>query len=390
MSPLANASAAQRGYGKGRCKSLATFASIAWKDLGTAAETRSNALPSEHLLAAERWLCHAQDVSGDGGVSYGYTLTDGWRPSYPETSGYIAATFFRLARQRDRAYFDRACRIVRWLLSVQNADGSFSNPRYGNDGIVFDTGQVLFGLICAFEATGDSVYLDGARRAATWLAQIAGTDLRWTRNEHLSTPHVYNTRTCWALLRLNAIEYDARREAVARANLDWAVAEQSACGLFAHCSFRKGEAPFTHTLAYTARGLLESAELLREKQYTNAAQQCADAVLGLLSVEGHLPSRITTSGVANASSSCLTGNCQFAIVWLRLALLIDRPHYRPAAARALEFVMRTQDLLTEDMDVRGAIKGSQPIWGVYAPMSLPNWATKFFVDAMWLLGESRA
>ena len=51
--------------------------------------------PAEHhLLAAEAWLCRAQDASGDGGVSYGYSLRGGWRPSYPETSGYIATTFF--------------------------------------------------------------------------------------------------------------------------------------------------------------------------------------------------------------------------------------------------------------------------------------------------------
>ena len=46
--------------------------------------------------------------------------------------------------------------------------------------------------------------------------------------------------------------------------------------------------------------------------------------------------------------------------------------------------MATQDLMTSNPDMRGAIKGSQPVWGRYAPMSFPNWATKFFVDAMWL------
>jgi hypothetical protein len=36
--------------------------------------------------------------------------------------------------------------------------------------------------------------------------------------------------------------------------------------------------------------------------------------------------------------------------------------------------------------VRGAIKGSQPAWGAYSRLTFPNWATKFFVDAM-LLGR---
>ena len=52
--------------------------------------------------------------------------------------------------------------------------------------------------------------------------------------------------------------------------------------------------------------------------------------------------------------------------------------------RALDYVMSTQNITTDDPDVRGAIKGSHPIWARYAPMSFPNWATKFFIDAMWL------
>ncbi len=98
---------------------------------GCRATRRLGSSSERHLLAAEAWLRRAQDANTDGGVSYGYSLLAGWRPSYPETSGYIATTFFRLARERDPSYAERARRILRWLLSVQNADGSFSNPGYG-------------------------------------------------------------------------------------------------------------------------------------------------------------------------------------------------------------------------------------------------------------------
>ena len=125
-----------------------------------------------------------------------------------------------MARKRDPSYAERARRILRWLLSVQNADGSFSNPRYGKRGIVFDAGQVLFGLVKGFELTGSRELLVGARRAAAWLTQVVDADLRWTKNEHLNSPHVYNTRTAWALLRMNEVEFDADRKAVARSNLD--------------------------------------------------------------------------------------------------------------------------------------------------------------------------
>ena len=110
-------------------KPIVTFSRVTYQDCRA---TRRLGSSSEcHLLAAEAWLRRAQDANTDGGVSYGYSLLAGWRPSYPETSGYIATTFFRLARERDPSYAERARRILRWLLSVQNADGSFSNPRYG-------------------------------------------------------------------------------------------------------------------------------------------------------------------------------------------------------------------------------------------------------------------
>jgi len=341
--------------------------------------------PASHLRAAEQWLKRAQDQGDDDGVSYGYSIRGGWRPSYRETSGYIATTFFELARLRgDAEYLERATRICRWLLAVQNPDGSFSNPRYGNDGIVFDTGQDLFGLVRAFEATREPAFADGATRAADWLVAIADGGRRWTRNEHLGTPHVYNARTAWALLRMNQVDRSADRERVARANLDWALAEQRPSGFFAHCAFERGSEPFTHTIAYTARGLLESGDLLGEDRYVEAARRCADATLSRLREDGFLPGKIAIDGHDAAGYCCLTGNCQFAIIWAKLFDRTQRTAYRDGAVRALDYVLRTQDVDARDPDVRGAIKGSQPVWGGYAPLSFPNWATKFFVDAMLL------
>lgn len=363
--------------------SLLTFTALAARDL---LDIRpQTAEPEAHLLAAEEWLKRAHDQGTDGGVSYGYSIRGGWRPSYPETSGYIATTFFDLARRRnDAGYRERAVRICRWLLSIQNPDGSFSNPRYGDAGIVFDTGQDLFGLVRAYEETRDPAFKEGALRAANWLVAIAGEDGRWTRNEHLNTPHVYNTRTAWAVLRMNQVEYSAERERVARANLDWALAEQQPSGFFAECAFERGLPPFTHTIAYATRGLLESGDLLNDARYIDAAQRCADAALKHVREDGFLPGQITIDGKAAARYCCLTGNCQFSIVWAKFFDRTGNEEYRRSAIRAMDYVMHCQDIHTANLDIRGAIKGSHPIWGKYAPLSFPNWPAKFFVDAMLL------
>jgi hypothetical protein len=181
----------------------------------------------EHLAAAISWLKQAHDVSPDDGVSWGYSLKGGWRPSYRETSGYIAVTFFDLAKHlNDGDSWQRAARISKWLVQVQNADGSISDSRYGSGGIVFDTGQVLLGLIRAFEETQEPCFLQAAEQAGDWLVEVADAEGRWTRNTHFGIPHVYNTRVAWALLKLNSLSKNPDRERVARANLDWALSQQ--------------------------------------------------------------------------------------------------------------------------------------------------------------------
>ena len=126
-----------------------------------------------------------------------------------------------------------------------------------------------------------------------------------------------------------------------------------------------------------------------ETGYVESALKCADATADLLRKDGFLPSKIAVTGEPRSRTCCLTGNCQFATVWLRLATAAGEARHINSARRALDYVMRHQDIESADLDVRGAIKGSHPVWGSYAPLTFPNWATKFFVDALWLAREVR-
>ena len=164
---------------------ILTFGNIAKRDLlGTPYPVQE---PQRHTDAAIGWLTRAHDKGTDGGVSYGYSLRGGWRPPYRETSGYIAETFYDLAHQLGSAdHGERATRICRWLCRVQNPDGSISNPAYdASKGIVFDTGQVLHGLVRGFEETGDAEILRAAEKAADWLTTVADGEKRWTREPRL-------------------------------------------------------------------------------------------------------------------------------------------------------------------------------------------------------------
>jgi hypothetical protein len=341
----------------------------------------------DHLRSAVEWLKRAQAATPDAGVSYGYSIKEGWRPSYRETSGYIAVTFFDLAQLGDAQSAGMARAVSDWLCTVQEPDGSIANPRYReNEGIIFDTGQVLLGYARASRETGEPRFRDAAVRAASWLASRLDEDGAWRKNTHLGTPHTYNTRVAWSMLECHDIAPDPAIEAAARRSLDWALSQETA-GYFRSCAFEPGVAPFTHTIAYAIRGLLESARLLGEPSYEQSAVRAADAVLGHVREDGWIPGQIDEDGEARARYCCLTGNCQLAIIWLKLYKSTGSARYLDAARRSLGYVMEHQDLATPNLALRGAIKGSQPIWGRYAPLSYPNWATKFFIDAVLLWNE---
>ena len=341
-----------------------------------------------HLRSAVEWLKRAAAATADKGVSYGYSVRGGWRPSYRETSGYIAVTFYDLAERFDDAESARlAWSISDWLCEVQEPDGSIANPQYrAGEGIVFDTGQVLLGYVRAYRETGEARFRDAGARACAWLADRVDDDGAWRKNTHLGNPHTYNTRVAWAMLEQNDAAPDPAIEAAARKNLDWALTQESS-GYFESCAFEPGVAPFTHTIAYAIRGFQEAGRLLNDETYTTTAVRAADAVLSHVRDDGWIPGQIDERGQAGARYCCLTGNCQLAIIWLKLYKSTGDARYLDAAKRSLGYVMEHQDLATPNPALRGAIKGSQPVWGRYAPLSYPNWATKFFIDAMLLWDE---
>jgi hypothetical protein len=55
-----------------------------------------------------------------------------------------------------------------------------------------------------------------------------------------------------------------------------------------------------------------------------------------------------------------------------------------AAENAIRFKLSIQDLTAADLGVRGGMRGSHPRSGGYMKNRYPNWAAKFFMDALML------
>ena len=344
-----------------------------------------------HLHATIGWLCRAQDVrNGEadaGGVSAGWSFEDGWLPSYPETSGYIVETFIAAAKVLDLpALVTRAHRIIDWELSLQDPDGTFPGHfgELGSHPVIFNTGQIMHGMLAGFLQLGRAECLESAARAGHWLARHQDADGCWRRFEHNGVPHTYNTRGTWALLATALIAGDARLKAAAIRNLEWALAQQRSSGWFANNAFTPDREPFTHTIAYAIRGFLECGVLLGSERYVDAAVTAARAMANVQRPDGSLAGTYGESWAAGARYCCLTGVAQMSINWTRIAQQVGAAAMRANARKAIAYLKGQQRLDDADPIVRGAIAGSAPIWGRYSMFEFPNWAAKFFADALMM------
>jgi uncharacterized protein YyaL (SSP411 family) len=332
------------------------------------------------------WLSRAQDACSGGGVSTAYDLREGWLGPFPETTGYIAPTFFNYARLTGNAsYRERAIAMLNWLKQVQNPDGSIQAVMPGHEKpVVFDTGQVLFGFLRGFVETREEEYLACARRCGSWLQSIQDPDGKWSRYEFMDQLHVYNTRVAWALFELGRIA-DRRdcSEAAAR-NIEWAVLQQLDNGWYRHNAFSAEQPTYTHTIAYATRGILESGIIMGRAEWIQRAKLAADAVLSRQRSDGSLNGSFDQDWNPTTVSTCLTGNAQMAIIWLRLFQLTKEEKYRIGSSKAVGFCIRWQEKSACFRNLGGAIAGSRPVNGNYLPYEYPNWAAKFFSDLIML------
>jgi len=343
-----------------------------------------------HLAEAIAWLKRAQDATPDDGVAQTYLVKyRHWANSYPETTGYIIPTFYAYAvLYGDADARVRAKRMADWECEVQLPEGGVVAGALGDSDqpTIFNTGQVLFGWTRAFVEEGDECYRESAVRAAAWLCSVQDEDGCWRRfGSPLTTRNVnlYNTRSAWGMAEVHRITGEQRFLDAAVRNLEWALAQQHSNGWFPHNCLQDDSQPFVHTIAYTMRGFLEVGVYAEREDFIEAAIKVGNALLRALPANGFLPGRFDEAWRPTVKWSCLTGDAQIAINWGRLYQINGDTRLRDAVSLINRFTKSTQKL-NGPPEERGGIKGSHPIHGRYHPWQYPNWATKFFADALMM------
>ena len=355
--------------------------------------------PREHVVAALEWLERAQDATPDDGVARSYSLawnpdfeSRGWRPSYPETTGYIIPTLFDAASALEMPNLrERAIRMADWEIEVQLESGAIQggviNHKIEPTPAVFNTGQVILGWVRAYRETKRAAYLDAARHAADYLLDAQDTDGSFSkgRSEFARTDcTTYYSRVAWPLCMFGKLTEEPRYVRAGERGIDFALTKQQPNGWWADNCLSDRKRPLLHTIAYATRGVLEAGLLLEREDYVKSAQCTALALAKAQRPTGGLAGRFADDWSEAAAWDCLTGNAQTAIIWWKLAALTGGTELEDRARHACRMLMSTQNRTSADPGLAGGIKGSYPVDGEYGRFEVLNWATKFFVDAVLL------
>lgn len=344
------------------------------------------------LGAAADRIAYAQDQGADAGIG-SHHLAKGWGGSYPETTGYLVPTLLQAADRLERPDLEqRALRAAEWLLRVQRPDGGWQGGRIGEDrpSIVFNTGQVVRGMLAAHARSGDARFAEAAQRAGDWILSVQERDGTWRKHNFLGAARVYDTYVDAPLLALHALTGDERYRAAVVRHLDWVLSRQQVNGWFADAdnTIRHNDRPITHTIAYTIDGLLECGVALGDQRVIDAGRRPADALLRIFREHGRLNGRYDREW-AGSEHPLTTGCAQLAIVWYRLHRITGEPAYAQGAHRLVAWLIAVQETAKAGpVDVRGMLPGSVPFWGRYENFAFPNWATKYFMDALMLSNDT--
>jgi SAM-dependent methyltransferase len=338
----------------------------------------------QHLRLCADWFLYCQRVSRNGGYAASYSLITGMRHPYIETTGYIVPTMFDLAvTLNDARYRESALDAGEWLLAVQDQNGAFTDIDH-HEPQVFDTGQVMLGLNRLYRETKDRRYLESTRRAADWVTKMQDADGSWaTMAYHRGQPASYHTRVAAAVIEASQLIGESRYRDCAEKNLLWAATRQQASGFFLNSELSPGANPVSHTIVYVLEGFLKAFQLTGDQRWLDVLLRGAEPVKRvMLERDLLLRSQYDANWNVTNPEKCIPGVAQWAGLCLNLHELTREADWLEAAQLCIYYLKSKQ--LRGAGILHGALPASVPIWGEYHPMMFPNWAVKFFADALLL------
>ncbi|HQI74539.1 MAG TPA: glycosyltransferase [Candidatus Pacearchaeota archaeon] len=365
-----------------------------WKILLYHLNKEKSPLPtSDRIKIGLDWILQMQN--NDGGIASQYSLLYGRCPNFPETTGYIIPTLIKGYNFLNEPKYLNAAKLAGdWLIKIQNDKGYFTDIYYKDRPMVFDTAQAMSGLLTIYNLNNEPKYLNAAKLAGDWLVSEQDENGSWTKNSYNKIPHTYYSRASLCLLELWLKTKDLKYKETAIKNLNWVVSQQKENGFFNNSSFFSDNSPALHTIAYTLEGLLKSWLILRESKdcqsqiFFDSVKKTADKISLIIKKDGIPWGHYNPEWQKIKKGRCLTGLAQISEIFFLLFKETNNQNYLKDARKIIRYLKSLQ-ITQGPKEILGAISGSDPINGTYMPNSYPNWAEKFFLDALFLEQEHK-
>jgi hypothetical protein len=341
--------------------------------------------PSKEVLdSVVRWIVDAQRPGG--GIPAYYSLLTGYSGLYPEVTGYIVPTLYDFAQAcHDTTALASAERATGWLLSLQMPTGSFPGGLHGSEAqpSIFNTGQILQGLVRAYVETKRPEIRQSALAAGDWLIDMQQPDGSWSGSgAYQDVPHTYYSMVAWSLAELSERVGERQYTAAAERNLDWVLARFQPSGWVDGINLT-GHPTYLHFIAYVLQGAIECAILQRRADAIDAVARSAWVLLRKFETTKYLAGVYDADFKNGRPFACLTGNAQMSCVWLRLFEVTGDLRYLNAALKMNEMLKQSIPS-SGPRGISGGVAGSYPLWGRYQPLRYISWGCKFFADALLL------
>jgi malonyl-CoA O-methyltransferase len=284
------------------------------------------------------WIC-ANSIPGAG-----VAVSSRNRRPYPEVSGYLIPTLLQWGERELANIYGQ------WLLACQQTEGCWGDPDE-NLPHVFDTGQVIRGMLALKRISKSEIWNDPIRRACDWICSCisdTGEPLAPdTRRWNIEIPH---SVLLYSYAAVSAAGYS---EGVDR----WVSTMDRAVAWFLRQPGLTDFAQLSHYHAYILEALydLGSHEIVREAM---------QSVQSLQRSSGWIPAH------RGVRWTCSTGLFQYAVIWYKLGEL-------KKADKTFGYAVSLQNK-------SGGWFGSYGRSARYFQDAEISWAAKYFLDALSL------
>lgn len=332
------------------------------------------------------WIYQSFKVNGYHGSSGSRTVLGRWAAPYPETTGYLIPTLLLGDKYLPKhGLADIAKKQLSFFKTIRTDEGSYYSDTAKASPIVFDVAQILLGHIALVpHLEHPDTLLQEIEITKDWLSDLLDEEgIIISHNYVDNFQPSYYSRIAWPLAFAENI-IDSKVSLRTKKLVENIVSLRNENSSFKNWGFHKGAAAYTHTIAYTLRGLWEYAELVNSQKIKNQVKTTLKTISKLIKENNKVAATYDEQWNGDSSYICSAGNAQLALMLLITYERTSRLEYLDTVTTLLKPLLKGQRKFSLN---KGAVPSSLPIWGNYQKMKFTNWTQKFFADALMKLLE---